>query len=169
MQNYSQIEAVFYCVSNYIREKHGDFVAHETNAHALLTLSDKTLITQMLVQMAQAQQMPIGGKKHAYDLSDNKQITRYCRGLLSNHLRRDARLNGGTPRSELDEQKRGPNGDDELKALKGLFEQYDGNVEAQADIAKAIDDRKATLEAERKKAFVIDASKLPAHLRHLVK
>ena len=168
MQNYSQIEAVYYCVSNYVGEKYGSFIARETNARELLTLSDKTLITQMLVELAQSQQMPIGGKKHAYDLSDHKQITRYCRGLLSNHLRRDERINGGTPRDELDEVKRGPNGDAEIKALQACLKLELSEVDKQATLA-AIEARKAALAAEKSKAIAIDVNSLPEHLKHLAK
>jgi len=160
----SQIESVFYCVSNYINEKYDEFVSGETNAHELLTLNDKTLITQMLVELAQAQQMPIGGKKRTYDLNDTKEIKRYCRGLLSNHLRRDSRLNGGLQRHELNEQKRGPNGDAQLKALQALAKQIGSND----DIEAAIVERKIVIEAQRKRTIVaIDINSLPAHLQHL--
>lgn len=93
-----------------------------------------------------------------YDTAEK--ILAYTRGMVNNWLRKAPELNGGYKYEPS--FKKGPQGDNELKALKLLAKQFPDN----SDVAAAIAEKEAKI--SQQKAPKIDASLLPAHLRHLV-
>lgn len=178
---YSQIDAVFNYVSNFLNDREaGSFTPNETHVYPtraqvnegavrLLDSNELKLISAMLVECARAGMMKVGGKNgKVYDLSDTKEMTKYCDGLLRNHLRRDKRLNGGTDRKDLGEVKRGPR-DAKLSALSELLKQIDelgGSDEDRLAIESAIAARKIELAPA---PTPIERDLIPAELQHLIK
>lgn len=90
----------------------------------------------------------------------------YTGGMVSNHLRKDKRLNGGVKYEIQNPGSRAGSGDDMLKALKALRSTLTDD-DAIASIDEAIDNRIAELSV--KKTVTIDVSALPEEFRHLVK
>lgn len=178
---YTQIDAVFNYVSNFMNDREaGSFIPNETHVYPtraqcdegavrLLSSSDLKLISMMLVECARSGMMNVGGKNgKVYDLADTKEMTKYCDGLLRNHLRRDKRLNGGTKRSDLNEAKRAPR-DAKLQALGELLKQID-ELGGSADDKLAIEAAIAARTLELAPAPTpIERDLIPAELQHLIK
>lgn len=102
-------------------------------------------------------------------VQDDSELKKYISGLVNNWIRKHKGFNSGQVYVAKNPGSRAGASDEQLRELKKLSAQYSGNPEAQAEIAKAIADRKAEIEAEKMKSIEIDASKLPEHLRSLVK
>jgi hypothetical protein len=102
----------------------------------------------------------------AYDKHNtDAKIKSYTGGMVSNHLRKDKRLNGGV---KYEAQNPGSRVKDEtLKALKALAKATT-DVEALAKINLAIEDRVQELNLSKKKSVTINVEALPEALRHLV-
>lgn len=92
----------------------------------------------------------------------------YVNGMVSNWLRKDLRLNGGTKYETKNPGSRAGSGDEVLKSLKALK-----STLTDADHIAAVDaeiaNRTAELAAAKAKTVTIDINKIPEALRHLVK
>ena len=97
--------------------------------------------------------------------SDEIALRKYVPGLVNNWVRKDKRLNGGEVYIPKNPGSRTGSGDDKLKNLKVLLTVVT-DPEAKAAVQLEIDKRVAEL---AKPAQVVDISKIPEHLRHLVK
>ena len=90
----------------------------------------------------------------------------YVGGMVSNHLRKDKRLNGGEKYEAKAPGSRAGSGDEQLKALKALR----ASLTEASDIASvdtAIEARLSEITVKKTVAINIDA--LPEEFRHLVK
>ena len=103
--------------------------------------------------------------KAKYD-TDAK-VKSYTTGMVSNHLRKDKRLNGNTKYEIKNPGSRAGSGDDQLKALKALRSTITDSENLTA-IDEAIANRTAEVQASKQKTVVIDAEALPEHLRYLL-
>jgi len=88
----------------------------------------------------------------------------YVDGLVSNWIRKDLRLNGGTPYETKNPGSRAGQGDEVLKNLKALK-----STLTEADHIQAVDaeiaSRTAELAKSKTKKVTIDFDKIPAELR----
>lgn len=94
---------------------------------------------------------------------DDAALKKYVPGLVNNWLRKDLRLNGGTPYTAKNPGSRSGGGDEAVKAMKTLLSMTT-DPEARTAIQLEIDKRIAEL----KPKVEIDIEKLPESLRHLL-
>lgn len=109
------------------------------------------------------------------DTTDEKEITRYVSGMVSNHLRKAKELNGGQTYSPQSTG-RGSR-DPQISELNKLLKTYTEGSEEYNQIVTAIESRKAELAAERsaaakerkkqKELKSIDMESLPDNLKDL--
>jgi len=95
-------------------------------------------------------------------------VKSYTGGMVSNHLRKDKRLNGNTTYEIKNPGSRAGSGDSTLKALKALRTTI-ADKDQLASIDEAITNRTAEVAASKQKAVTIDVNSLPEAFRHLVK
>jgi len=91
----------------------------------------------------------------------------YTSGMVSNHLRKDKRLNGGEKYETKNPGSRAKK-DPAIESMKLLQAQYEEGSDAWHEIASAIYDRETTLSAAKVKKPVIDIEAIPEYLRHLI-
>lgn len=96
-----------------------------------------------------------------------EKVKSYTTGMVSNHLRKDKRLNGGEKYEIKKPGSRAGSGDATLKALKALQTTVDADSESWHQIEAAIYER--TTELSKKKEVTINIDALPEEFRHLVK
>lgn len=96
--------------------------------------------------------------------SDEATLMKYIPGLTNNWVRKDTRLNGGTQYVPKNPGSRTGSGDEKLKNLKALLSLVT-DPEAKQAVQEEINKR----QAELKPKLVVDISKIPESLRHLVK
>ena len=92
-------------------------------------------------------------------------VKMYTTGMVSNHLRKDKRLNGGEKYEIKNPGSRAGSGDPALKALKALRTTITDEEQIKL-IDEAIEARTAELTVTKK--VTIDPEALPEHLRHLI-
>jgi hypothetical protein len=92
---------------------------------------------------------------------DDKELKSYVSGLLSNWLRKDTRLNGGSKYEAKNPGSRAGSGDAALTAMRALLTTLT-DPNDKAEVQAHIDARMAEL--TKAKAVTIDFSKLPADL-----
>jgi hypothetical protein len=95
-------------------------------------------------------------------------IKSYTVGMVSNHLRKDKRLNGDV-KYEIKNPGSRAKKDEMITALKLLQAQYDNGSDPWHEIEAAIADRETQLNAAKKPAVTINIEALPEALRHLAK
>ena len=97
------------------------------------------------------------------DVNDEVGLNSYISGLVSNWLRKDLRLNGGTKYVAKNPGTRTGSGDEQLKAMRALHAAT-ADEEARAEIQAAIDARLFELKPKK----VINFAALPDSLKRLV-
>ena len=96
--------------------------------------------------------------------NDSVSLMKYIPGLTNNWVRKDKRMNGGVQYAPKNPGSRTGSGDEQLKNLKVLLSLV-VDPEAKLAVQQEIDKRVAEL----KPTVTVDLSKIPEHLRHLVK
>ena len=104
--------------------------------------------------------------KAKHDTHDK--VKSYTTGMVSNHLRKDKRLNGGEKYEIKNPGSRTGSSDAQLKALKVLRTQITDQDQIKL-IDEAIDQRIAEITETSTKKIAINVEALPEHLRCLVK
>lgn len=104
-----------------------------------------------------------GETVHSKNPSDEA-LLKYIPGLVNNWLRKDLRLNGGSPYQAKNPGSRSGSGDESVRAMKTLLSMTT-DEDARAAIQLEIDKRVA----EIKPKVEIKVEALPESLRHLVK
>jgi len=94
-------------------------------------------------------------------------IRTYTNGLVSNHLRKDLRLNGNVPYAAKNPGSRAGAGDSVIKELKKLQSTMTDPTQVQL-VQDEIDKRLATIKASKAKDVEIDMSLIPEDLRALL-
>lgn len=97
--------------------------------------------------------------------TDEVALVKYVPGLTNNWVRKDKRLNGGETYIPKNPGSRAGSGDASLKNLRVLLTVVT-DPEAKAAVQLEIDKRTAEL---AKPTATLDITKIPEHLRHLVK
>lgn len=136
-----------------------------------LNANDRKAVTDMLVEQFQSSPHLISEGKRDKIMATEASLRKYCTGLISNWLRKDTRLNGGTQYKAKNPGARVGSNDEQLLNMRNLLKNNKDNPEACAAIQAAIDERQAALKAERAsktKPVEIDVSALPPHLQDLV-
>lgn len=90
----------------------------------------------------------------------------YVVGMVSNHLRKDERLNGGVEHEIKNPGSRAGQGDEVLKNYKALLTTLT-DPEQKKLVQAAIDERAKELAAAKAKTVTINVDLLPESLRHL--
>jgi hypothetical protein len=152
----SQVEAVFTAVCEVLKQSSFDTAANPTKEQR------ETIITMVTEGILQGKVRFDSPEKY----NTSKLVREYVVGMVSNHLRRDIRLNGGI-KSEP-KFKRGSRKDAQLTALQTLLATYSEGSDEYSEIQAAMEARSQELEAKATKP-VINLDAIPAHLRHLVK
>lgn len=91
----TQKDAVFSAVSQILASNNVSFTANSTNATAVLNRELRSQINGVLVQQFLAGNVELS-EDAKEKLNDESQLRAYISGLVSNWLRKDPRLNGGT-------------------------------------------------------------------------
>jgi hypothetical protein len=95
---------------------------------------------------------------------DDAALLKYIPGLVNNWVRKDKRLNGGSKYEAKNPGSRAGSGDPMVREMKALLSTL-SDPEQRDQVQAAIDERMKTI----KPTVTVDASKLPASLRHLIK
>lgn len=104
-------------------------------------------------------------------LNDDSALNKYIAGLVSNWVKKDRRLNGDVKYQIQNPGSRAGQGDETIKALKGLIKQLtvSGNTEGLAEAKEALASRQVEIAATKAvKSNPIKVEALPESLRHLV-
>jgi hypothetical protein len=100
--------------------------------------------------------------------SDDKTLSTYVSGLISNWLRKDKNLNGGINYVAKNPGSRAGSGDAVMKELRKLAKIHADDPTKLTEINKYIEERKLEIAADKAKSIEVDLSKIPAGLRSLV-
>ena len=145
-------------------------VTYELNStkpvSSLLTDSDKESIRNTLFTMFRNNEIELSDEA-ASKFSDDSKLKTYISGLVNNWLRKASELNAGMKYQAKNPGSRAGSGDIQVREMKKLLNATVGEEE-KAVIQEAIDARLDEIKATKNKVE-IDSTKLPEHLRHLVK
>ena len=149
MSKYTQKEAVFNAVVNICGEIDGIYSPSK---------EQRAMINAIICE---------GFKNGTVELSTeyatDAELKSYTSGLISNWLRKDTRLNGGTKYVAKNPGSRAGSGDAQLKAMRALMSTLT-TPEDKAEVQKHIDARVAEI-ASAKQVKTVDFSALPADLQ----
>jgi len=130
-----------------------------------LTKEQRSVVVGMVTDGIMSGQVDFSAEARAKHDTEAK-VKTYVGGMVSNHLRKDKRLNGGEKYEAKAPGSRAGSGDEQLKALKALK----ATLTEASDIASvdaAIETRLAEITV--KKTVAININALPEEFRHLVK
>lgn len=161
MSKITQKEATFNAVMSVLAEN-GISVSEGTDVNTLMNKELRSQISAILIEGFHNETIELD---KAYD---DKGLKGYTSGLLSNWLRKDKRLNGGTKYSAKNPGSRAGSGDPSLTAMRRLLTTLTTD-EDKAEVQEAINARLAEIQASKVKAVSIDASVLPAELAKFIK
>lgn len=97
-----------------------------------------------------------------------EKVKTYVNGMVSNWLRKDTRLNGGSKYETKNPGSRAGQGDEQLRNLKALMSMLT-DADQKAAVQAEIDKRIAELQAAKAKTVTINVDAIPEALRHLIK
>jgi hypothetical protein len=161
MNKLSQKEAVYRAVMAFLTE-HGRSL--ESGDAVSLSTDDRKTVVAMIVGSIQAGDVNMS-EEAAKTYDTPEKISTYTVGLLSNWLRKDSRLNGGTKHTIKNPGARAGQDDEvvkKLKALRKIVTRYSDIQKVDAEISLRLKEIMAPSES-------IDLAHIPEHLKHLVK
>jgi hypothetical protein len=151
MSKMNQKEAVYTAVQ--------EVKSFEDNSIVELSKDEKATVKNILV---------VGFKEDKIELKRQQDdLPKYVTGLLNNWLRKDERMNGGTPYTAKKPGSRKGQSDPLIKNLRILKTDPELTTEEIEEIDLAIKDRLAEIKPAKVKE--VDASVIPDHLQHLIK
>jgi len=154
MARYNQKTAVYLAITAYLNEVGRPF---DDGDKLVLTQEDRKTITTMVVAFIETGDMEFTAKAK---YNTPEKIRNYATGLISNWLRKDVRLTGGTKHTTKNPGSRIGQSDSLVKKLKALRKVL--TIQKEIDkVDKEIETR--IIELQREKASI------PAHLLHLIK
>lgn len=153
----SQKEAVFSAITEVL----GNF----SGSAELSTEQRKEVISSIMSGFASGAVELSAEAASKYD-TDAK-LKSYTQGLVSNWLRKDVRLNGGSKYETKNPGSRAGSGDDTVKALRALRSTLT-NADQISEVEAEIATRVATFKASKMPKIEINAELIPENLRHLV-
>jgi hypothetical protein len=131
-----------------------------------LTKDQRSSVVDMVTQGIMDEVVDFSAEAKAkYDTE--AKVKSYTTGMVSNHLRKDKRLNGDTKYQAKNPGSRTGSGDDQLKALKALRSTI-SSPQQLASVDEAIASRTAEIQAAKAKKVEINSDALPEHLRYLI-
>ena len=155
----SQKEAVYNAV-NQVCDEHGK--SFEEGQKFELSKSEREQVVEIV--MAGFEQGEVELK------SEQENLKSYTGGLVSNWLRKDKRLNGGSTYKPANPGSRTGQSDDQVKNMRILLGTLPEGSDEAVQVQTAIDSRIAEIKAEKAKAKAktIDPASIPADLQHLI-
>jgi hypothetical protein len=153
----SQKEAVF----NAVVEVLGDF----SGVAELSTEQRKEVINSLMSGFASGTVELSAEASAKYDTE--AKLKSYTQGLVSNWLRKDPRLNGGSKYQTKNPGSRAGSGDETVKALRVLRSTLT-DADAIAEVDSEIATRIAAFKASKMAKVEINTDLIPENLRHLV-
>lgn len=153
----SQKEAVF----NAVCEVVGSF-----SGSVELSTDQRKQVIEMVMSGFQSGSVEISAEASAKYDTDAK-LKSYTQGLVSNWLRKDTRLNGGSKYETKNPGSRAGSGDETVRALRALRKTLT-DAEQIAEVESEIESRLAAVKAAKQPKVEINASLIPENLRHLV-
>jgi hypothetical protein len=152
----NQKEATFVAIMAVI-SAHGITVQPGTSVSTVMSKELRSEVRDILCEGFKAGEIELDR-----DYDTDEALKNYVSGLVSNWIRKDVRLNGGTKYQPKNPGTRAGNGDTQLKALRGVLTMAKTDEEKQ-EIQGYIDARIAEL--NKAKAPTVDVSALPEALR----
>ena len=153
----SQKEAVFAAITEVL----GNF----SGSAELSTEQRKEVISSIMSGFASGTVELSNEARFKYD-TDAK-LKSYTQGLVSNWIRKDVRLNGGSKYETKNPGSRAGSGDDTVKALRALRSTLT-NADQISEVEAEIASRVAAFKASKTPKLEINADLIPENLRHLV-
>ena len=153
----SQKEAVFTAITEVL----GNF----SGSAELSTEQRKEVISSIMSGFASGVVELSAGAAAKYDTETK--LKSYTQGLVSNWLRKDVRLNGGSKYETKNPGSRAGSGDDTVKALRALRSTLT-NADQISEVESEIATRVAAFKASKTPKIEINAELIPENLRHLV-
>lgn len=169
----SQVAAVF-AVTTRVLEAHGiAFTPNSTVVREVISKEQRAEIIDGVVALFQAGEVEFKAtESNAAKLSDPKALRNYVNGLVTNHHKKDKRLNGGVAFEIQNPGSRAGSGDAQLRELRKLrasLEASGSSAEILASVEEKIEARVEELNAAKpKKTPKINIDLLPEELRALV-
>jgi hypothetical protein len=164
LMSFSQKEAVYAAVKAYLDDKS---IQHDDGQLVSLDKDGRKTVIEMIATAAMNGNMAFSAEAKAkYDTIEK--VREYGNGLLSNWLRKDKRLNGGSTYVAKNPGSRAGQGDETVKALRALKTQLSEKSQIEAvdsELTKRLD----FLRAGKKKQVTIDINLLPESVRNLFK
>lgn len=162
----SQKEAVYQAVTTILEENNVKFEG-KTDVRPLLTSEFRAQVKEVLIASFMAGAIELDASKQG----DEKYIKGYVPGLITNHINKDVRLNGGNKYQAKNPGSRFGSNDDQLKALKALKTQLtmsnadaDEIAEIDTHIANRTNEIKAA-QPTKAKTVNVNFADLPAELQ----
>ena len=156
MNKISQKCAVYAAVINVLKENN---IMFEDGMDAKVLLS-----TDMRKSVSNILMTGFTQKTISLESDQGDKLKSYVSGLISNHLRKDVRLNGGGKYETKNPGSRSGSTDPELKNLMALMTTLSDGPDRE-EVAGYIKARKVQLETDKTKSVTIDYSKLPEALK----
>lgn len=167
----NQKEATYNAVINSFENAGVDFEDGQ-NAKDVLTAEIRSEVRETLFTQFRNGEISHSDEFAETKLNDDSELKKYVAGLLSNWIKKDKRLNGNTQYKIQNPGSRAGQGDDTVKALRGLIKQLTatGNTDGLAEAKEALSARQAEIAAEKAvKSNPINVDVIPDSLKHLVK
>lgn len=154
----SQKDAVYLAVVNVCHE---DDIPFENGMRVMdfFSKEQRLRVTQQLFDWFKSDEVEL-----STDFGSDVVLRSYCASLQSNWLRKDVRLNGGTPYVPKHPGMRENLGDPSIRAMRQLLSTL-SDPQEQAEVRRHIEGRRRELEETRRPKVEIDYSALPAGLR----
>jgi hypothetical protein len=136
----------------------------ETPVSEYLTADDKKKVVSVICQGFLSGHIEMSDEGKSKYFGDQAELRKYTVGLVNNWIRKATEFNNGHKYEIKNKGSRTGSSDEQLKALRELLK-ITTDSEVRGEIEQAIAERME----EIKPKVEINASALPAHLRHLVK
>lgn len=154
MEN-TQRNAVFAAICN-IRN------TTEFDSAVVLTKDERALVHQMVCEGFRSGSIEFENTPaNAEKLASDSKLSAYVSGLISNWLRKDTRLNGGSKYEIKNPGSRAGQSDEQMKTLRALRKQFEGTDKV-AVIDAQIEKRKAELASAKVKSVELTQEQIDA-------
>lgn len=160
---FSQKESVYAAIKAYANENN---IRHEDGEVISLDKTGRKMVVEMVTQAALAGEMSLSDEALA-KYNTREKMLKYCDGLVNNWLRKDTRLNGGTPYEPKNPGSRVGSGDEVVKALRALKTLATTTDEHKALIDAELNKRLEEIRAAKAPKVSVDFSKIPESIRNL--
>ena len=137
----------------------------ETPIKSVLTDDDKKQIRAIVLEGFMSGDISMTEQARE-KYNDETKMKTYVSGVVNNWIKKNPEFNGGNKYVPANPGSRAGQGDEQIKALRGL-KKTTNDPQALAEIETAINNRLAEIKPAQ--TVTIDVEALPEHLKHLVK